>query len=99
MKYSSLFYILVAVITPITVSIGISFRRREHALFHISRVRSFAFQMYLAHAIWNWDGGKGKNKAIINGATGTAKSTFTTTSKSSSARSKKRNQSGSITPI
>jgi hypothetical protein len=49
-----------AVVTPITVSIGMAFRRRELALFQISQVRSFSFQIYLAHAIWNWDLGKGR---------------------------------------
>jgi len=40
-----------------------AFRRRELALLHISRIRSFSFQIYLAHAIWNWDGGQGRDKA------------------------------------
>ena len=31
-----------------------AFRRRERALFEISRVRSFSFQIYLAHALWDW---------------------------------------------
>ncbi len=40
-----------------------AFRRRELALFHISRVRSFSFQFYLAHAVWDWDGGQGRDRA------------------------------------
>ena len=40
-----------------------AFRRRELALFHISRLRSFSFQFYLAHSIWDWDGGHGREKA------------------------------------
>ena len=37
-----------AVVTPMSVSIGIAFRRREEALVDISRIRSFAYQIYLA---------------------------------------------------
>ena len=48
--------------TPITVSIGMAFTRRERALFQISQVRSFSFQIYLAHAIWDWDSGNGRSK-------------------------------------
>ena len=50
----------IAVVTPITLSIGMAFRRREEALLYIARLKSFTFQIYLAHAIWDWDGGKGK---------------------------------------
>ncbi len=50
-------------VTPITVSIGMAFRRRELALFHINRIRSFSFQFYLAHSVWNWDHGQGRSKA------------------------------------
>ena len=49
-----------AVVTPITVSIGLAFRRREWALYEIRRVRSSAFQIYLAHALWDWSKGDGR---------------------------------------
>jgi len=52
-----------AVVTPITVSIGLAFRRREFALYEIRRVRTCAFQIYLSHSIWNWDKGTGRDKA------------------------------------
>ena len=50
-----------AVVTPITVTITLAFQRRERALFEISRVRSFCFQIYLGHAIWDWNSGNGRN--------------------------------------
>lgn len=43
-----------AVVTPVTVAIGLAFRRRELALLHITRVRSSIFQIYLGHSIWDW---------------------------------------------
>ena len=50
-----------AVVTPLTVTITLAFQRRERALFEISRVRSFCFQIYLGHAIWDWNSGNGRN--------------------------------------
>ncbi|KAL7500656.1 hypothetical protein ACHAWT_009888 [Skeletonema menzelii] len=48
-----------AVVTPLSLSVNISFRRRERALIEISKFRSFAFQLLLSHAVWDWDkGGK-----------------------------------------
>ena len=43
-----------AVITPLSLSVGISFRRRERALIYISSFRSYAYQLFLAHCIWDW---------------------------------------------
>mmetsp|Transcript_692 Transcript_692/g.798 ORF Transcript_692/g.798 Transcript_692/m.798 type:complete len:451 (+) Transcript_692:211-1563(+) len=43
-----------AVVTPITVSIRMAFQRRERALHRIAQVRSFSFQIYLSHSIWEW---------------------------------------------
>lgn len=64
----------VAIVTPLTMSIGMAFTRREQALSHIARVRSSSFQLYLAHAIWtNWNGGSdrtnnnGDNSALALG--------------------------------
>eukprot|EP00585_Thalassiosira_rotula_P004703 CAMPEP_0196139210 /NCGR_PEP_ID=MMETSP0910-20130528/6572_1 /TAXON_ID=49265 /ORGANISM="Thalassiosira rotula, Strain GSO102" /LENGTH=554 /DNA_ID=CAMNT_0041399911 /DNA_START=94 /DNA_END=1758 /DNA_ORIENTATION=+ len=54
-----------AVITPLSLSIGIAFRRRERALVEIAKFRSFAFQLFLSHCIWDWglppDGKAGAN--------------------------------------
>ena len=60
------FPIFTAVVTPITVSIGMAFRRREQALYQITRIRSFSFQIYLAHAIWDWNGGDGRNNSYAS---------------------------------
>jgi hypothetical protein len=44
-----------AVVTPMTSSLTMAFMRCERALLEISRVRSFSFQIYMAHALWDWD--------------------------------------------
>lgn len=49
-----------AVVTPLSLSVNISFRRRDRALIEISKFRSFAFQVLLAHAVWDWDKDGGK---------------------------------------
>jgi hypothetical protein len=43
-----------AVVTPLSLAIGIAFRRRERALIDIARLRSFSYQIYLAHCLWDW---------------------------------------------
>ena len=43
-----------AVITPLLLSVGIAFRRRERALVEIAKFRSFAYQLLLSHCIWDW---------------------------------------------
>lgn len=43
-----------AVITPLSLSVGISFRRRERGLIEIAKFRSFSYQLFLAHCIWDW---------------------------------------------
>ena len=53
-----------AVVTPLTVTISMAFQRRERALYEISRFRSSCFQIYLAHAIWDWNSGDGKNQQM-----------------------------------
>ena len=40
--------------TPMTSTLAMAFRRREQALLEVSRVRSFSFQIYLAHGLWDW---------------------------------------------
>jgi hypothetical protein len=54
-----------AVVTPLSLSVSISFRRRECALIEISKFRSFAFQLLLSHAVWDWaQGGKANVPSI-----------------------------------
>lgn len=49
--------------TPISLTIGIAFKRRERALIEIAKFRSFAFQLFLAHSLWDWDvDGKDKGR-------------------------------------
>ena len=43
-----------AVITPLSLSVGIAFRRRERALIEIAKFRSFSFQLFISHCIWDW---------------------------------------------
>lgn len=49
-----------AVVGPMSASLQMSFTRREQALLRISQVRSFAYQIYLAHAFWDWDANGGR---------------------------------------
>jgi ammonia channel protein AmtB len=44
-----------AIITPISASVTMAFRRREIALQHIATIRSTLLSVYSAHAIWDWD--------------------------------------------
>ena len=39
-----------------------AFQRREMALFRISQVRSFSYQLYLAHTTWDWKNGRGREQ-------------------------------------
>mmetsp|Transcript_35068 Transcript_35068/g.52333 ORF Transcript_35068/g.52333 Transcript_35068/m.52333 type:complete len:371 (-) Transcript_35068:192-1304(-) len=43
-----------AIITPMSSSIGMAFGRREAALRAIAALRSTAYNIYSAHAIWDW---------------------------------------------
>mmetsp|Transcript_2551 Transcript_2551/g.3969 ORF Transcript_2551/g.3969 Transcript_2551/m.3969 type:complete len:421 (+) Transcript_2551:246-1508(+) len=43
-----------AVVTPMSVTIGLAFRRREDALVNVARFKALAFQIYLAHSSWDW---------------------------------------------
>ena len=49
-----------AVVTPITVTIRMAFGRRERALMEISRLRSCCFNIFQAHALWDWNSGRGR---------------------------------------
>jgi len=55
-----------AVVTPISVSINVAFKRREDALKSIALWRANAFQLFVAHSNWDW-GSYGKNgRATLN---------------------------------
>ena len=43
-----------AVITPMSASVGMTFNRREMALRYIASFRSTSYQIYFAHAGWDW---------------------------------------------
>ena len=75
MHILDIFY--VAVVTPITVTIGLAFRRRELALLHITRLRSCAFQLYLGRALWDW------GQVDFNSTTTTTETTANKKNKSS----------------
>jgi hypothetical protein len=51
--------VVTAVVIPMSLSISFAFNRREEALLRISQFRSFTYQIYLAHSIWEWKGGTG----------------------------------------
>eukprot|EP00934_Nitzschia_sp_Nitz4_P008634 Nitzschia sp. Nitz4//scaffold76_size158648//25046//29105//NITZ4_002534-RA/size158648-processed-gene-0.231-mRNA-1//1//CDS//3329557809//8624//frame0 len=43
-----------AVITPMSASIGMAFTRREKALDHLAVIKTTLWNIYSAHACWNW---------------------------------------------
>ena len=43
-----------AVITPMSASIGMAFARREQALQHLAVVKTTLWNIYSAHACWDW---------------------------------------------
>jgi len=55
-----------AVVTPLTVSITMAYRRREQALYEVSRIRSLCFQIYLCHSVWDWKAGTGREGAPLD---------------------------------
>jgi len=44
-----------AVITPLSNTISMAFKRRETALVDIASLRATLLEMYKAHALWDWD--------------------------------------------
>jgi len=44
-----------AVVSPITLTISLAFRRREDALLAVADLRATLSQMYNAHSFWDWD--------------------------------------------
>lgn len=49
-----------AVVGPMSASLTMTFNRREAALQRLSQVRSFAYHIYIGHALWDWDDGRGR---------------------------------------
>ena len=43
-----------AVITPMSASVGMAFKRRDKALDHLAVLKSTLFNIYSAHACWDW---------------------------------------------
>lgn len=52
-------------ITPLSVTICLVFRRREDALIEIAKFRPLAYQLFLSHCIWDW-GVPPKGKAAVD---------------------------------
>lgn len=48
-----------ALTAPITAALSMAFARRERALIVIADFRSFAYHLYLAHSLWDWEDSKG----------------------------------------
>ena len=54
------------VISPISAAIGMAFQRRERALVALASFRSFSYQLYLAHSMWDWNEAGGRD-AVAEG--------------------------------
>ena len=52
-----------AIVLPLSAIVRFAFVRRERALSSIMDIKSNALHIYLAHATWDWDGGKGRAKS------------------------------------
>ena len=52
-----------AVVTPMSASIVIAFRRRERAVANIARLRATLLGLYGAHAVWDWKNKKDPGRA------------------------------------
>ena len=58
-----------AVITPLSSSISMAFRRREEALRALASYRSAVYNLYVAHSTWDWAEcwkGKGRRGCVEN---------------------------------
>lgn len=56
-----------AVVSPISVAIGMAFTRRERALIALGDFRSCAYHLYLAHVTWDWPENGGRKAAAAHG--------------------------------
>jgi hypothetical protein len=55
-----------AIVLPLSAIVRFAFVRRERALSSIMDIKSNAMYIYLAHATWDWDEGKGRAKSAKN---------------------------------
>jgi hypothetical protein len=44
-----------AVVTPLSNSINMAYRRREEALYNMAAFRATSIEIFLAHAVWDWN--------------------------------------------
>lgn len=53
------------IVTPMSATIAMAFRRRERALAHIARIRATFVELFAAHSVWDWrkKGNKNSGKA------------------------------------
>lgn len=53
------------IVTPMSATIAMAFRRRERALAHLARLRATLVGLYAAHSVWDWrtSGKKDSGKA------------------------------------
>jgi len=53
------------VVTPMSATIAMAFRRRERALSHLARLRATFVELFAAHSVWDWrkKGSKNSGKA------------------------------------
>ena len=55
-----------AIVLPLSAIVRFAFLRREAALTHIVEFKSNALAIYMAHADWNWKGGKGRDSSSVD---------------------------------
>ena len=55
-----------AIVLPLSAIVRLAFLRREAALTHIVEFKSNALAIYMAHADWNWEGGKGRDDSSVD---------------------------------
>ena len=58
------------IVTPMSATISMAFRRRERALAQIARIRATFLELYAAHSVWDWkkkgDKNSGKAASTVN---------------------------------
>jgi hypothetical protein len=64
-KGNSMDFILLAfaVVSPLTVALGMTFDRRERALIAIGSFRAWSYHLYSAHCLWDWNENGGRKHA------------------------------------
>lgn len=54
-----------AIVSPMSASLTMAFRRREQALISIARLRGLLANIYIAHASWDWASAKNENSGRV----------------------------------